>query len=96
MIRRGFYSSALLNSLTLLILKTSMPCSAHTHTYAHTYPSLAFQFVLKVARAGRHHQMDDGLLLFVDEGGQQQQARYGTFRLAGAECCVKQLWPALL
>jgi hypothetical protein len=28
--------------------------------------------------------MDDGLLLFSDETGAQQQARYGNWRLAGA------------
>ncbi|KAL4429026.1 hypothetical protein ABPG77_006065 [Micractinium sp. CCAP 211/92] len=38
--------------------------------------------VAQPARAGRHHSMDDGLLLYIDEQGAQQQARYGNGRLA--------------
>ncbi|KAL4440355.1 hypothetical protein ABPG75_003356 [Micractinium tetrahymenae] len=38
--------------------------------------------VAQPARAGRHHGMDDGLLLYINEQGAQQQARYGNGRLA--------------
>ncbi|PSC71991.1 Cold shock domain-containing [Micractinium conductrix] len=37
--------------------------------------------VAQPARAARHHGMDDGLLLYIDEQGTQQQARYGNYRL---------------
>lgn len=43
--------------------------------------------VAQPARAGRHHSMDDGLLLYIDEQGAQQQARYGNGRLAGGQGC---------
>ena len=39
--------------------------------------------VAQPARAARHHGMDDGLLLYIDEQGTQQQARYGNYRLGG-------------
>ena len=56
----------------LLMIVPSIACS-----------HAASGFLLQVARAGRQHQQDDGLLLYIDENGAQSQARYGNWRLAG-------------
>ena len=67
-----------------------LPCGAELHTLPPRLctDDLPAVHAVQAARAARHHTMDDGLLLYIDEAGAQQQARYGNWRLAGACVCV--------